>query len=870
MSSSLPRRELDWILGDLEEVFGAKIAEVGGVVARLWYWRQAMSFSARFLRERWKNNRTGLAAPAQSGVREPLGDLVRDMRYALRTLIRAPGFTAVAVITLSLGIGANTAIFSVVDSILLRPLPVADPDRLVSLCETNPAIAGFCIASPTNVEDWSQQSRSFAAIGIARDWPFILKTEEGVEGINGGIATPDFFDVLQFTPALGRLFVPDDLEPGNNRVVVLTHATWRSRFGSDATIVGRTLTLDDESFTVIGVLPADAVVPRMEHYQVWAPLHFHPREARRRSWRGFRALGRLADGATIAEARAEMATIANRLAGEYPETNDGWGVRLVPLHEQVVGSVRPMLLVFLGAVGFVLLIGCANVANLLLARSAGRRRELAVRIALGANRGRLVRLLLGESVLLALMGGAAGLLLAVWAVNTFVSLAPGGIPRLDEVAIDVRVLVFALLISLLTSVAFGLVPSLQATSLDLNEELKEGDRGSSSRRLGVRGLLVISEVALALMLLIGAGLLTQSFATLLRWRPGFDQSNLLTVWLLASSGKYETGDQVVSVFQQAADEVGALPSVESVGRASAGPLFGGRETDEFHIEGPPLPAPGEGPVARWFDIGPNYFATLGISTVKGRSFTEADGRGAPPVAIINETAVRRYWPGEDPLGQRVTIYGRTMTVVGVVSDVRPLRPGTPTDAEIYWPQQQAPRYATYLLIRTKTDPSSAVQGIRARLQQLDPDMQVSGFMTLEQRVSRELVGPRFNMLLLGIFAAVAVLLAAVGIYGVIAYTVARRTREMGIRMALGAQSWDIVKAVVAQGMVPTMIGVGLGLIGAVGLTRVLDTLLFGVSPTDPVTFAAVAITLAAVAALACYIPARRATRVDTVVALREE
>ena len=326
----------------------------------------------------------------------------------------------------------------------------------------------------------------------------------------------------------------------------------------------------------------------------------------------------------------------------------------------------------------------------------------------------------------------------------------------------------------------------------------------------------------------------------------------------------------MSVFQQAAEEVGALPSVESVGRASAGPLFGGRETDEFHIEGPPLPAPGEGPVARWFDIGPNYFATLGISTVKGRSFTEADGRGAPPVAIINETAVRRYWPGEDPLGQRVTIYGRTMTVVGVVSDVRPLRPGTPTDAEIYWPQQQAPRYATYLLIRTKTDPSSAVQGIRSRLQQLDPDMQVSGFMTLEQRVSRELVGPRFNMLLLGIFAAVAVLLATVGIYGVIAYTVARRTREMGIRRALGAQSWDIVKAVVAQGMVPTMIGVGLGLIGAVGLTRVLDTLLFGVSPTDPVTFAAVAITLAAVAALACYIPARRATRVDAVVALREE
>jgi len=869
LSRCLPQRELDWVLGDLEEVFGAKVTEGGGMGARLWYWRQAASFSARFLSERWSNHGAGAAAPPMSRAREPLSDLVRDLRYALRTLIRAPGFTAVAVITLALGIGANTAIFSVVDSILLRPLPVVDPDRLVSLCETNQAIAGFCIASPTNVEDWSQQSRSFETIGIARDWAFILKTDDGVEGLSGGIATPDFFNVLQFTPALGRLFVPDDLEPGNNRVVVLTHATWRSRFGSDVTVIGRTLTLDDESFTVIGVLPADALVPRMEHYQVWAPLHFQPREERQRSWRGFRALGRMADGATLAEARAEMATIASRLAGEYPETNEGWGVRLVPLHEQVVGSARPTLLVFLGAVGFVLLIGCANVANLLLARSASRRRELAVRTALGASRGRLVRLLLGESVLLAVIGGAAGLLLAVWAVNTFVSLAPGGIPRLDEVGMDGRVLAFALLISLLTSVVFGLVPSLQATSLDLNAALKEGDRGSSSGRLGVRGLLVISEVALALMLLIGAGLLTQSFATLLRWKPGFDQSNLLTVWLLASSGKYETGDQVVSVFRQAAAEVEALPSVESVGRTSAGPLFGGRETDEFHIEGRPLPAPGEGPVARWFDVGPNYFATLGISLLKGRSFEETDARGAEPVAIINESAVQRYWPGEDPLGQRITIYGRTMTVVGVVTNVRPLRPGTPIDPEIYWPQTQVPRYATYLLIRTKTDPSSAVQGVRARLQQLDPDM-ISGFMTLDQRVARELVAPRFNMLLVGIFASVALLLAAIGIYGVIAYTVARRAREMGIRMALGAQRWDIVKAVVVQGMVPTTIGVGLGLVGAVGLTRVLDTLLFGVNPTDPVTFAAVAITLAAVAALACYIPARRATRVDAVVALREE
>ncbi|UCD23970.1 MAG: ABC transporter permease [Gemmatimonadota bacterium] len=868
IARALASQEREWILGDLEEVFGREVVACGSTRARLWYWRQAISFSVRFVRERWSGRDAGKAF--KSGAREPVGGLVRDVRYALRTLTRSPGFALVAVVTLALGIGANTAIFSVVNSILLRPLPVADADRLVSLCETNPAIAGFCIASPGNVEDWAQQSNSFESIGVARDWPFILKTDEGVQGIRGGIATPAFFNVLQFRPALGRLFVPEDLEPGNNRVVVLSDATWRSRFGSDVTIVGRNLTLGDEIYTVIGVLPAEAEVPRMEGFQLWAPLHFHPREQGGRSWRGFRALGRLAAGVTITEADAEMSTIAVRLAEQYPETNDGWGIRLVHLHEQVVGSVRPMLLVFLGAVGFVLLIGCANVANLLLARSSGRRRELAVRTALGASRGRLLRLLLSESVLLAVAGGGAGLLLAVWAVSTFVSLAPGSIPRLDEVAIDGRVLGFALLVSLLTSLVFGLLPSLQATSLNLNEELKEGDRASSSGRLGIRSLLVVSQVALALMLLIGAALLTQSFATLLRWKPGFDQSNLLTVWLLASTGKYESADQVSLVFEQAVEEVGALPSVESVGRTSAGPLFGGRETDEFVIEGRPLPAPGDGPVARWFDVGPKYFGTLGVPLVKGRGLEPSDAAGMTPVAVINESAVRRYWPGEDPLGQRVTIRGETRTIVGVVSDVRPLRPGTPIDPEVYWPQAQSPRYATFLVIRTKTDPLSAVEGIRKRLQQLDPDMRVSSLTTLRQRMSRELVGPRFNMLLIGIFASVALLLAAVGIYGVVAYTVARRTREMGIRVALGARGWDIVRSVAAHGMVPTTVGLVLGLLGAVGLTRVLESLLFGVSPTDPVTFAGVAVVLAAVAALACYVPARRATRVEAVVALREE
>jgi putative ABC transport system permease protein len=536
----------------------------------------------------------------------------------------------------------------------------------------------------------------------------------------------------------------------------------------------------------------------------------------------------------------------------------------------VVGSARTTLLVFLGAVGLVLLIGCANIANLLLARSTGRRRELAVRTALGASRTRLVRLLLGESLLLALLGGAAGLLLAVWAVKAFVALAPGGIPRIDEVAVDGPVLAFALLVSLATSVLFGLVPALQATALNLSQELREGDRGASKRELGVRGLLVVSEVALALMLLIGAGLLTQSFATLLRWRPGFDRDNLLTVWLLASSGKYESGDQVQAVFGQATEAIEALPDVAAVGAASAGPLFGGRETDEFRIAGRPEPAAGDAPVVRWYDVSPGYFGALGISVVRGRGFSDTDGTSAPPVAVINESAARRYWPGEDPLGQRVTMYGRTMRIVGVVADIPPLRAGSAIDSEIYWPQRQAPRYATFLVIRTRSEPTAVARSVETRIRQLDPDMQISSFNTMDQLVARQLVSPRFNMVLLVIFAAVALALSAVGIYGVVTYTVARRTREMGIRIALGAQRWRIIRGVVAQGMLPVALGVALGLAGAVGLSRVLAAMIFGVSATDVPTFLLVAGALISVATFACLLPAHRATKVDAVIALREQ
>jgi putative ABC transport system permease protein len=841
---------------------------------RLWYWQQALSLSVRFLHERFRFRRTS----RPSGVEAPLiahsggsGTLFQDVPYAIRNLVKSPGFSGVAVLTLALGIGANTAIFSVVDGILLSPLPLSEPDRIVALCETNPAIADFCIGSPPNVEDWDDQATAIEDFGLGRQWSFVVRGDDGAEGIGGGLATPGMFEVLRLTPALGRLLQRHDLEPANNHVAVLSHALWQTRFGADPSVIGRPILLDGESYQIVGVLAAGVEVPRLEDVELWVPLHFHPREERRRSWRGFMVYGRLSDEATLAGAREEMRVIADRLAVAYPETNDGWGIEVMPLRDRIVGSVRPTLLVFLAAVGFVLLIGCANVANLLLVRGASRRRELAVRSAMGAGRRRLVRLLLSEALVLSVLGGIGGVALSLLAVNAFISLAPQGIPRLDEVAVDSRVLTFAMLLSVVTAVVFGLLPALNASAVDLNQALKEGDpRAAGRSRLGAKGILVISEVALALMLLIGAGLLTRSFTGLLDWDPGFDRENLLTVWLFTASPRFQTGLQVVELHSRAAEEVASLPSVISVGKTSAGPLFGGLETDEFTIGGRPEPEPGERPVARWYDVGPNYFATLGLPMLAGRSFTDDDVRESPRVAVINKALADRYWPDEDPLGGQISMYGMTMTVVGIVENVTPFRPGEATRPEVYWPQNQSPRLATFLLIRTAADHATLIRPIRERLKALDPDMRVARFTTMESHIDRQLVRPKFNMLLVGIFAAVALALASIGIYGVVSYSVAMRTREMGIRMALGARRIDVMRSVIGRGMVPAVVGIGIGLVGAFGVTQLLTSMLVGVEPTDSVTFFSVPVLLAFVAAFACYVPATRATRVEASTTLREE
>ncbi|MFQ5744726.1 MAG: FtsX-like permease family protein, partial [Acidobacteriota bacterium] len=539
------------------------------------------------------------------------------------------------------------------------------------------------------------------------------------------------------------------------------------------------------------------------------------------------------------------------------------------LRAHIVGPFRARLQVFLGAVGFVLLIGCANVANLLLVRATGRRREFAVRVSLGAGRLRLLRQLLTESLLLAAMGGALGLLLALWATRAFLSLAPAGIPRLEEVGIDGRVLGFALLLSAITALLFGLAPALRATTADVNQALKGGRHAGRSSG-GIHRLLVVGELALAFMLLVGAGLLTRSFSTFLQWQPGFDRENLTTTWLLSSPGKYERGDQVVALHARAAEAVAALPDVVSVGMASAGPLFGGIETDEFVIADHPAEASDNPPVARWFDIDARYFPTLGLSIVRGRNFTDADTRGSVPVAIINEAMARRYWRGENPLEHRVTMHDRTMEIVGVVHDILPLRPDAVVEPQIYWPDKQSPRWGNYLVIRTRSDASSIVHAARERMLQEVPDLQISTFRTMQELVGRRLVSPRFNMLLVVIFAAVAVVLAAVGTYGVIAYSIASRTQEIGIRMALGARPWGVTFSVVRHGMTLALIGLGLGFLGALGLSRVIASLLYGLPPDDPATFAAVGGIFMAVALLACYLPARRAARLDPMSALHTE
>jgi putative ABC transport system permease protein len=809
--------------------------------------------------------------------------LWQDLRYGVRTLWKAPGFTAVAVLALALGIGANTAIFSVVNAVLLRPLPYKAPERLGWSWGTSPVNdIKQEVASYPDFNDWRQQSQSFESMGgFSNATPILTSTDGEPERVPGAVVVGDFFSVLGVEPMLGRKFLPEENESGKHRVVILSHGLWQRRFGGDPKIVGQNVTLQGNQFMVVGVMPPQFQHPNpgaRQPAQLWLPLEVTNNLLQSRRGDFLSVVGRLKTGISIEQARAELNGIAGRLEQQYPQTNRGWSTLVVPLHERFVGDVRPALLLLLGAVGFLLLIACANVANLLLARSTTRLREIAIRTALGAGRRRIVRQLLTENLALALAGGALGLLFAFWGIDALLALSPGNIPRLEAIGLDRTVLLFTLGISLATGVVFGLLPALSASNPNLNEMLKESGRSATEGGRGgrLRSALAVAEIALSLVLLIGAGLLVRSFMRLQEVQPGFNPEHLLTAELTLPAAKYAENQQVVNFYDQLLAQLAQQPGVQAATLTSALPLGGGGDVLAFAVEGRPQAPTDRTPDAEARVISPDYFRTMQIPLLRGRLLNERDAQDAPLAAVINETLARHYFPGEDALGKRITFGDpqaadpRWQTIVGIVADVRQSGLNEEPYAQIYRSYRQAPRRAATVVIRTAGAPLEAVGALRQQVWALDRQQPLYNVRTAAQVLADSIARPRFNTLLITIFAAVALALATVGIYGVISYTVTQRTHEIGIRMALGARPFDVFKMVVGQGLRLALIGVGLGLVASFAVMRLLASLLYGVRPTDLVTFAGVSGLLTMIVLVACYIPARRATKVDPMVALRYE
>ena len=803
--------------------------------------------------------------------------LLQDLRYALRMLIKKPAFAVIVVAALALGIGANTAIFSVVNSILLRPLPYRDPGRLVMIWMDNKRMnVDQDIHSYANYADYRGQNQVFESIAAYSGISVNLVETGEPERILGAAATASLFDVLGVDPQMGRVFTTDEEQIGQDKVVVLGYGLWQRRFGRDPNIVGQQILVSDVSRTVIGIMPPSFKYPHKDA-EIWVPLALDENRKQSRGSFGYYAIGRLKPGVSIEQARAEMGSIASNLERQYPDMLEGYGVNLVPLHQQVTGKVRPALLVLLGTVAFVLLIACANVANLLLARAAGREREIAIRTALGASRIRLIRQLLTESALMGLAGGAVGLLIAKWGLSALIALSPEDIPRLDQIGIDGRVLGFTVLVSLLTGLVFGLVPALQASKPDLNESLKESGRSSTAgvERRRVRSALVVLEVALSLVLLIGAGLMIKSFSRLQKVDLGFNPDRMVSMNIQLSRTKYQ-GPLSAQFFRQLIERVEAMPGVESAGAISAIFIDALPNSTNFTVEGK-APIPVSEQIETPVDlVTPSYFRTMGIALLKGREFTEQDHMESQDVAVINDTFARRFWPGEDPIGRRFK-FGDSgsnapwMTIVGVVGDMR--RTGLDVDVrcETFLPYTQR-RFVGFLslVVRAKSDPRTIATAVRDQVWAIDPNQPVSHIRTMDQLLDGMMAQRRLNMVLFALFGGVALVLAAVGVYGVISYSVTQRTHEIGIRMALGAGRADVLKLIVRNGMTLILIGVAIGLIAAVALTRLMTTLLFGISATDPATFAAISGILTGVALAACFVPALRAIKVDPMVALRYE
>ena len=801
-----------------------------------------------------------------------MDSLLKDIRYGLRGLLKRPGFTAIALVALALGIGANTAIFSLVNAVVLRPLPFPEPDRLVWVYGNIRNGGNRASVSPLDFLDYRSQNKTFeqfAASGTV-PLPMNLTGSGDPERLTASNVTGNYFDAFKVTPALGRGFTLENEKTGEDQVSVLSHAFWQTHFGGDPQIINKTIILDSKPYQVIGVMPAGLSLPQAA--ELWVPMTFDVNpEMKQRKAHFLRPIGRLKPGVTLLQAQADTDQIAAQLEQQFPDSNTGWNLRLLSLREQLVGRTRPTLFVLFGAVGFVLLIACANVANLLLVRAAARQKEIALRTALGASRLRIVRQMLTESLLLSLLGGALGALLAVWGVQLLVSLSADSLPRTVNVNIDATVLAFTLLISIATGLLFGLAPAFRTAKVNLIDSLKDGARGSEGTlRNRTRSLLVVFESAVAVILLIGAGLLVRSLIALQNVNPGFDANNVLTLRIDLPPKKYLGEGKSANFFEQLETRVAALPGVQSVGLVTELPLSGQPNDLPFTVEGRPPVTPDQAFDADFRRVNQNYFGALRIPLLRGRNFTEQEVRQSDNVTVVSQQLVDVVFPNEDPLGKRLVseIGHQAFEIIGVVGDIRHRSLGEQPFAAMYFPTRNTGR--TNLVIRTQVDPLSIVGAVRNEVKALDPDQPIAAVKKMSDWVDSSVAEPRYRTTLLGMFAALAMILAATGIYGVMSYSVAQRTHEIGVRMALGARQRDVLKLVVQQGMLLTIVGVVLGLLGAFALTRVMASLLFEVTAKDPFTFAVVAALLVAVAFVACFIPARRATKVDPLVALRYE
>ena len=803
--------------------------------------------------------------------------LLGDARYALRNLLRRPGFTLIAVVTLAVGIGANTAIFSAIHALLLKPLPFPELDRVVAIWDKMPSRGVMHNeVAVANYLDWQSQTQSFDQLALYRWWNANLTGIDPPERIQGFLVTANYLDALGMKPIMGRNFFAEENQPGKDAVAIITHSLWQRRFGGDPNILNKTITINSVVRTVVGVMPEHFNFPKGG--EIYAPLPMSPELIKNRYSHGYYVVGRLKSGASIEGSQAEIDNIMARLEQQFPESNKGWGATVFPIVADTVRLYDTALWVMMAAVGLVLLIACANVANLMLARASGRQREIALRTALGASRWRIVRQLLTESVIVALIGGALGMLIGFWGIDALRAANPGDAARFApgwyQLGINFPVLMFTLGLSLFSGIVFGLAPALQVSKPNLNDSLKEGSRQTTGTSHRLRSSLVVLEVALSLMLLVGAGLLGRSFLSLLKTDPGFNPDNVLTMTFVLPVAKYREDPQRVAFFQDLVQRVKANPGVESAALVSHLPLGGANASDSYLVEGVPEPAPGQEYEGRYRVATPDYFRTMGIALARGRGFTDGDKAGTSPVVVVNETLARKHWPGEDAIGKRIRFYGPLdrapwMEIVGVIRDVKH-ELNIPIEPEYYLPLAQDPWPGMVLVAKTSVEPSSLAPALRQHVWAIDKDQPVFDVKTMQEVRSSSVALYSFSSVMLGIFAVVALLLASLGIYGVMAFAVTQRTQEIGIRMALGARTADVLKLVVNHGMKLALLGLLLGLAGSWAITRFLEKMLVGVEPTDLLTFSVVSVFLLLAAFVACYLPARRATKVDPLVALRYE